>query len=573
MNIILLTIKIIPKSFRTRSLLLLFLFFLGSLLEILSIGIFLPLLTELTNTNTEIIEKFKIILKDNLEFLNIYNWTTIFVVLIIVVFFVKNVLLSLIIYYENKFVENLTVTLSTKLYGIYLKQNYLFHKVNNSSKLLRNINIEVATFIVFLKNILKLISELFFISGIFLFMIYFNVMLTVLTISIFFILLYLYNLFTTKYIAKLGHMRHDFSNVALKNLQQGLGGIKEIKIGNLEELILKIYRHSLNKIASAVSIFTTLQQIPRLMIEFSVVFFVSILLLMSFEQNENSYLIMIIGVFSITAIKAIPSILKIYLAIQQANFNLAAVSTLAREFSLKTNNIIYKKNKNFSFKKIILKNISFEYAKGNFSLKNISLKISKGEKIAIVGESGAGKSTLVDILIGLINPSKGTISVDRLNLKYHKKDFQNLVGYVPQNVYLTDDTISKNISLFSENESDKKQLKKVMEIANIHKIVNKLPKKLDTKIGERGQRLSSGQIQRLGIARALYKNPKIIILDEPTSALDNYNEKKIINEIIEIKDVTLIMITHSTKYLKNFDKIIHMKNGKISKITNNVEKN
>ena len=573
MNIILLTIKIIPKSFRTRSLLLLFLFFLGSLLEILSIGIFLPLLTELTNTNTEIIEKFKIILKDNLEFLNIYNWTTIFVVLIIVVFFVKNVLLSLIIYYENKFVENLTITLSTKLYGIYLKQNYLFHKVNNSSKLLRNINIEVATFIVFLKNILKLISELFFISGIFLFMIYFNVMLTVLTISIFFILLYLYNLFTTKYIAKLGHMRHDFSNVALKNLQQGLGGIKEIKIGNLEELILKIYRHSLNKIASAVSIFTTLQQIPRLMIEFSVVFFVSILLLISFEQNENSYLIMIIGVFSITAIKAIPSILKIYLAIQQANFNLAAVSTLAREFSLKTNNIIYKKNKNFSFKKIILKNISFEYAKRNFSLKNISLKISKGEKIAIVGESGAGKSTFVDILIGLINPSKGTISVDRLNLKYHKKDFQNLVGYVPQNVNLTDDTISKNISLFSENESDKKQLKKVMEIANIHKIVNKLPKKLETKIGERGQRLSSGQIQRLGIARALYKNPKIIILDEPTSALDNYNEKKIINEIIEIKDVTLIMITHSTKYLKNFDKIIHMKNGKISKITNNVEKN
>ena len=573
MNIILLTIKIIPKSFRTRSLLLLFLFFLGSLLEILSIGIFLPLLTELTNTNTEIIEKFKIILKDNLEFLNIYNWTTIFVVLIIVVFFVKNVLLSLIIYYENKFVENLTVTLSTKLYGIYLKQNYLFHKVNNSSKLLRNINIEVATFIVFLKNILKLVSELFFISGIFLLMIYFNVMLTVLTISIFFILLYLYNLFTTKYIAKLGHMRHDFSNVALKNLQQGLGGIKEIKIGNLEELILKIYRHSLNKIASAVSIFTTLQQMPRLMIEFSVVFFVSILLLMSFEQNENSYLIMIIGVFSITAIKAIPSILKIYLAIQQANFNLAAVSTLAREFSLKTNNIIYKKNKNFSFKKIILKNISFEYAKRNFSLKNISLKISKGEKIAIVGESGAGKSTLVDILIGLINPSKGTISVDRLNLKYHKKDFQNLVGYVPQNVYLTDDTISKNISLFSENESDKKQLKKVMEIANIHKIVNTLPKKLETKIGERGQRLSSGQIQRLGIARALYKNPKIIILDEPTSALDKYNEKKIINEIIEIKDVTLIMITHSTKYLKNFDKIIHMKNGKISKITNNVEKN
>ena len=573
MNIILLTIKIIPKSFRTRSLLLLFLFFLGSLLEILSIGIFLPLLTELTNTNTEIIEKFKIILKDNLEFLNIYNWTTIFVVLIIVVFFVKNVLLSLIIYYENKFVENLTITLSTKLYGIYLKQNYLFHKVNNSSKLLRNINIEVATFIVFLKNILKLVSELFFISGIFLLMIYFNVMLTVLTISIFFILLYLYNLFTTKYIAKLGHMRHDFSNVALKNLQQGLGGIKEIKIGNLEELILKIYRHSLNKIASAVSIFTTLQQMPRLMIEFSVVFFVSILLLMSFEQNENSYLIMIIGVFSITAIKAIPSILKIYLAIQQANFNLAAVSTLAKEFSLKTNNIIYKKNKNFSFKKIILKNISFEYAKGNFSLKNISLKISKGEKIAIVGESGAGKSTLVDILIGLINPSKGTISVDRLNLKYHKKDFQNLVGYVPQNVYLTDDTISKNISLFSENESDKKQLKKVMEIANIHKIVNTLPKKLETKIGERGQRLSSGQIQRLGIARALYKNPKIIILDEPTSALDKYNEKKIINEIIEIKDVTLIMITHSTKYLKNFDKIIHMKNGKISKITNNDEKN
>ena len=570
MKIFRLIINIIPKEFKNKSKYLLFLFFLGSIFEVLSIGVFLPLLTELTSSNIEVIQKFKLFILNFFPNLKLFNWIYIFLTLIAVVFLIKNLILSYIVYYQNKYIQDLTVNLSSKLLEIYLKQKFVFHKMNNSSKLIRNINVEIAGFIAFFTNILKSISELIFLSGIIIFLIFFNPLITITVIFLFTFLSYIINLYTKRTLDKLGTIRLKFSDTAIKNLQQSFGAIKEIKIGNLENKFTSIYKFACLKTASAISLYSTLQQIPRLIFETFIVFIACFILSITFKEFDNSYVLTLVGIYTLTAVKTSPAVVKIYLSIQQAIFYLPAVNVLNKEMNLKfkKNNAKYDfSEKNYFDKKIILKNVSFQYSGTKYSsLKKVSFEIKKGEKIGIIGESGSGKSTLVDLIMGLIDPSGGKIEVDHFNLQKIKNFWQSKIGYVPQNIYLMDDTIQKNLILYNEKNFDKRNVLEVLKRSNLEKTIKNLSKGLKTVIGERGSRLSAGQRQRIGIARALYRNPKLLILDEPTSSLDKNNEKLIIDEIHKIKDITLIVVTHNEKILSKFDKIISLKDGKIKKI-------
>ena len=570
MKIFRLIINIIPKEFKKKFKYLLFLFFLGSILEVLSIGVFLPLLTELTSSNIEVIQKFKLFILNFFPNLKLFNWIYIFLTLIAVVFLIKNLILSYIVYYQNKYIQDLTVNLSSKLLEIYLKQKFVFHKMNNSSKLIRNINVEIAGFIAFFTNILKSISELIFLSGIIIFLILFNPLITITVIFLFTFLSYIINLYTKRTLDKLGSIRLKFSDTAIKNLQQSFGAIKEIKIGNLENKFTSIYKFACLKTASAISLYSTLQQIPRLIFETFIVFIACFILSITFKEFDNSYVLTLVGIYTLTAVKTSPAVIKIYLSIQQAIFYLPAVNVLNKEMNLKfkKNNAKYDfSEKNYFDKKIILKNVSFQYSGTKYSsLKKVSFEIKKGEKIGIIGESGSGKSTLVDLIMGLIDPSGGKIEVDHFNLQKIKNFWQSKIGYVPQNIYLMDDTIQKNLILYNEKNFDKRNVLEVLKRSNLEKTIKNLSKGLKTVIGERGSRLSAGQRQRIGIARALYRNPKLLILDEPTSSLDKNNEKLIIDEIHKIKDITLIVVTHNEKILSKFDKIISLKDGKIKKI-------
>ena len=231
---------------------------------------------------------------------------------------------------------------------------------------------------------------------------------------------------------------------------------------------------------------------------------------------------------------------------------------------------VYKKNfiKNEIFSNNIkLKNISFNYGTAkNIAVNNINIDITKGKSIGLIGKSGSGKSTLVDIIIGLLEPSTGEILIDDNNIGVKKISWQKQLGYVPQEVYLLDDTIRNNITFGIEKEEiDEKLLSDVIEKSQLKNLINSLPNKLDTIIGDRGARLSGGEKQRIGIARALYNKPKVIVFDEATSALDIYNENKILKEIYENKkDKTLIIISHRNNTVKYCDLIYVMEDGKIT---------
>ena len=269
----------------------------------------------------------------------------------------------------------------------------------------------------------------------------------------------------------------------------------------------------------------------------------------------------------------LPSSNKILLSLQKIKYSKSAIELIYEEIKNDYNEKLAEKTDlSFNFKKLSLKNLSFKYESANkFLFKDISLDISKGKIYGITGLTGSGKTTLADIIMCLNNKVDGKILLnDSLNLNEYKNSWQKLIGYVPQNIYLLDDTIKNNIA-FGEfsNDIDEATLLKSIKLAKLEKLINNLEKGYDTNIGENGSKLSGGQIQRVGIARALYANPQVLILDEITSSLDVNTEEEIIDVIKNLKgEKTIILITHRLNMLKICDDVFELNNGLLIKIKN-----
>jgi ABC-type bacteriocin/lantibiotic exporter with double-glycine peptidase domain len=391
----------------------------------------------------------------------------------------------------------------------------------------------------------------------------------ILTFIIF--LLIIYNFFTNKVLKKIGEIRHKSTATAIQNLQETFGSIKEIKIGFFEDLFIKSNKKIILEITKATQIFNTITQLPRLVSEFLIVLIFSIIIIFFFNNtNDYKQLFVYIGFYSIVVIKTAPCFLRIFSSIQQIHFSRSVLNTLVAQFNLKKNinEDLYKPKKLFIIQNnIILKNISFKYLNSEYAaLNNVSLEIEKGQFVGVLGPSGSGKSTLMDIILGLIKPDIGDIFFDNMNINDLKKLYFIKIGYVPQLTYLTDDTLANNIAL-GQKELNYEKINEVIKMANLHELVNKLPKKLESFVGERGEQISVGERQRVGIARALYNDPELLLLDEPTSSLDHASEIKIMETINSLrKKKTVIFITHKNTLVENFDQIIHIKNGQIQKI-------
>ena len=271
-------------------------------------------------------------------------------------------------------------------------------------------------------------------------------------------------------------------------------------------------------------------------------------------------------------IRIAPSCFRIITSNQQIKFNKASIDNISKDLKYgisiknypnlnKTKNLI-----NFN-KEIKFKNVNFSYNKGKKILKNLNLNIKKGEFIGVYGSSGSGKSTFLNILAGLFKPNTGKIISDNNDIFQNIKSWRKNIGYVPQKVYLLDENIVKNVSLeFKKYLNDKDKFKEAIDIAGLKKVSNNLKLRQKDSIGEKGDKISGGQAQRVGIARAIYNKPEILIFDEATSSLDKHIEKKIINSIYKLRGKkTVIIVSHKLELLKNCDKIFKFENGKMIK--------
>jgi ABC-type multidrug transport system fused ATPase/permease subunit len=547
-----------------------FLILLGVLVEMIGTGLLLPTLSVMMNSDIGI--KYPIF-KPFLNLLGNPNQKKLIIlsmITIVIIFTLKSIFLIYLSLYQSNFTTTFTSNLSRKLYQGYLFSPYSFHLDNNSALLLRNFQ-NITALSAAVQSMINLAVEFSIVSSIFFILILVEPIGTI-TVTIFlFISIILFQLSTKKKLIKWGTERNLIYGKINQYLLQGLGAIKEIKIFNKEHYFIKQFNHLNLQSANYTKNISVIGLIPKIYLELvSIISLAVLVIVMLLQGAPPNQLITVVGVFTIAAYRMIPSINKILNSLQTIKYSKPIIESINQEFKyFKTLNISpinFKKYKHAFTNTFQLKNITFKYSENTGEiLKNISLSIPKGSIIGLIGLSGSGKTTLIDIILGLHKPNSGLILIDNNEINYQNREFNKLIGYVPQAVYLLDDTILKNIAFgFEENEIDYNLLNQSIKLSELDLFINELNDGIDTVIGENGSRLSGGQRQRIGIARALYNNPEILIFDEATSALDKNTEDKILKTIYKYRgDRTIIFITHNESTLKYCDQTYKLENSEL----------
>ena len=541
-------------------------------LELIGLGLIVPFIKSLMSNDSDLIivkflNKFDLFPESQTELV------IIFITLISAVYTIKTLYLTFFSYAQTKLVADFRVSLSNQIYNIYLNKSFKFHLNNNSSKLIRNID-EVSLVVSLIENIIITISELIVFTGISIFVIWYEPLGAVIIILFFSLFGYFFIKIVNMKVKNWGELRQRYSGLRLKYLNEGFRLIKFAKILQKTKELNKIYTDNNKKLNlyEIKQIFTA--SLPKLWLEWLIVlaFTVVILVMISLEKDMQ-YILPIIVLFAAAGFRIMPSLLRIINCLQKIIYNQPALDIIFKEFEKNKNSLHFQKIDRpiISFEnKIKLKDIAFRYNESSeFILKNIDLEINQGETIGIIGESGKGKTTLINIILGLMKPSEGKITVDKTDIFESLENWQKKIGYVSQDVFLTDDTIKKNIAFgVNEDEIDEKKIELTLKKANLEDFIKNLDNGINSKIGEFGDRISGGQRQRIAIARALYNNPDILILDEFTNSLDNTTEEKIVNEISNFKEKrTLIIIAHRFSTLKNCDHVYKLENKAIKKVS------
>jgi ABC-type multidrug transport system fused ATPase/permease subunit len=374
----------------------------------------------------------------------------------------------------------------------------------------------------------------------------------------------------SKYINQIGKERLKNNQLRFTAISEAFGAAKEVKVGRLEETYTNRFADPAKIYARNLAAVKVISSLPRYGLE-AIAFGGILLIILYLMVNTGSFnsALPILSLYAFAGYRLMPALQQIYNSITALTFVKPSVDKLCDDIrNLKPKNI----NENQSIipleNKITLKNIYYDYPNSSkTTLKNINLNISAKSTVGLVGTTGSGKTTIVDIILSLLEPQKGTLEVDdQVITTQNSKAWLCSIGYVPQHIYLSDDTVAANIAFgIASKNIDQEVIEKVSKIANLHEfVINELPKKYQTTIGERGVRLSGGQRQRIGIARALYHNPKVLILDEATSALDNFTEKVVMDAIDNLsKDITIILIAHRLSTVKKCDKIYLLEKGEL----------
>lgn len=493
-----------------------------------------------------------------------------FAVIVGIAYLVKNIVAAAEVFYQNFSIQKMNYHFKNRLLHRYAEADYTLYLARNSSFGVSVIGSDAEQmFTTGMVSLAAILSE----SVIFLCLITMVVVMKPSLAIIIFGIGIVLGLFISKGLLpqfyRWGQRLQEASLYSGQNLLQFFHGFKEIVLLGKRDAFVNAYRYHSRKKSSIQAIQTATNALPRIIIEVLFVgLFVVTIGFLSFEHETPTETLGILGGYLYAGFRLMPGLNRI---INQLN-NLKAVIPSIERVYVEYNTIAtvgnYVNVPNFMFNQsIALNNVSFSYpATEKDALNYITLEIKKGTCIGIVGETGSGKSTLVDMILGLLKSYEGSILVDGQypvnSYQWHQK-----IGYVPQSIYLTDDTIQANIA-FGEQEIDQLRLNKVIEAAQLRKLIDQLPEGSRTIVGERGVRLSGGERQRIAIARALYRDPEVLIFDEATSALDNDTEARLM-EIIQAvsKSRTVIMIAHRLTTLKNCDAIVMMEGGRIQQIT------
>lgn len=541
---------------------------IAALFELLGIGLIIPILNIFAGNEFNFNFKY-------LDFLSSFSTEQVvssFSIILVLVYFLKFFVLKNLIYLQNNFSYKLFTDISKNIFKKYLYNNFAFHLNKNSSELIRNVQSEANLFsfgIIF--PTVRLLSEILTFSFICVALIVYDWQASVITIvlmsSVGFFLLKI----TNKRLKKWGAKRQFHASLALKQLQQSFSSIKEIILNGLENVFLDGYHYQNKENAEAGKNKDTITQLPRLIMELvGVTTFLILIIFLLNSGKSISETFVIIGVFFFAATRLLPSISRIAQSVQSIKYNLVVVDLIYYELT----NFDHKRkneslhNDDFNFEKINFENVDFSYDQNKTKiLNNLNIEIKKGEKIGVMGKTGTGKSTFLNLLCGLLEAKQGKIEINNENIKENLSSWQKMIGYVPQNVSILDESVLFNIALESDiKKINIEKINSILKTVDLYDHIYSLPKNLYELAGESGKNFSGGQCQRLGIARTLYKNPTILILDEATSSLDQETENLVLNTLFaNVKDMTILSVSHKRGSLKFCDKIYEVKDKNVMK--------
>jgi ABC-type multidrug transport system fused ATPase/permease subunit len=477
---------------------------------------------------------------------------------------------AITLYFQTRFIHICDYNFSKRVIENYLHQPYSWFLNRNSSDLAKSILSEVGLVVGgSLAPLMDLMSQIIFCFFIFSLLIYVNPIVTINVILIFGISYLFVYIISKAYIKKIGDIRFEQNRLRFITVSESFGAVKELKLSRSEQIYVEKFSKIAKTFAKANAAASLVSQLPRYFFEI-IAFGGAVLLILFFMTQDKNLenVLPVVSLYVLAGYRIMPIMQKAYSNLNSLKFYSSALNNFFDDLkSLQKYNTNNEGQNSLTFDKAItLNNISYKYPNSSKEvLKNIHLTIPARKSLGIAGLTGSGKTTFVDIVLSLLNPQKGTLEVDGQVIdKNNIKSWQSCIGYVPQHIYLADDTILANI-VFGNKIINIDRIEEVAKIANLHEfVINDLPEKYQTIIGERGVRLSGGQLQRIGIARALYAKPKLLVLDEATSALDNITEHKIIKAIGNLeKDITIIFIAHRFNTIKNCDKVILLNNGEL----------
>lgn len=547
-------------------------FLLSSLVEIIGIGLIVPYVSLIINPE-KYSSNYVTLVVENFDFLTTHqDVIVIFSLILLMVFFFKTLSMIAMNKMIFKFCINVGVKLRIRLMSYYQSLPYGEYISRNSSEYINNIQALTVSYSQdVLQSMLRILSEGIVVILILTALAFIDLQSFLLLIILMGAVVFLYDGLTKNPMYKYGKLTNKYSRKTIQGVNESMSGFKEIRILNKEKYFYNMVVNSTTKHALASISSFTIKAMPRYFIEFILILFiVSLVLYFIFLDKGLDSLIPILSAFSVAALRLLPSINQISSGFTSFRFGGNTVDSLYKDVKKlvqrEDGSVAMKEIKNKHFSSLKLKDISFTYPdRNNPALKKVSLELKSGNSIGIIGTSGSGKTTLIDVMLGLLKPQKGDILLNGNAVHNDLFEFTSKVAYIPQQAFIIDDSLKRNITLSQkDNEINEQILEESIVLSRLSSFIKDLPEGVNTVLGEGGVRLSGGQKQRISLARAFYHQRDILIMDESTSSLDNETEKEVMKEIERFKGkVTMIIIAHRMSTIQHCDYIYRFDHGEI----------
>ena len=566
--------KILAIDLKIKLFFLIFVLIFVALIEMLVLAL-IPLYVALLINPKKDLEIININVSDLI--LNVYPGSIVlgFSIILICAFSFKLAIVLFSNYYELKLLKTIRLNFSKRLFSNYLQKSYSYFININTSELSRNIIKEVHEAVGFLHSCITILREFFILLVILVLLILYDPIVSFISFVTLIIFALLFYLNTDKILKKISKKRVFASKEIFKKISETFSGIRDVKMFAKEKFFLNNFNKYNDIYESNIMARDLISKLPRIFFEFLGILILVSMTFLFFYLNKNiTTVIPMLALMTVCILRLLPSFSSLnsgltYIISHKISFDLLVKEFLSKEPEYKKDtNIFAHKHKNIKLNEqtlIQISNLDYSYdMKETKALDGISLSVNKGETIGVIGKSGSGKTTLINIILGLLQPKNGTICINGPSQSKEKTS----ISYVPQDIFLLDDTLRRNIAFGEEEEEiNNDKVMKCINEAKLTKLINKSDKGINMIVGERGTKLSGGERQRLGIARALYKDPVILVLDEATSSLDYETENEIVNSIVNIKGKqTIIIVAHRLSTVQICDRVLLMENGKIKDV-------